>query len=159
MPLNTYMKKKDVEINKFFTKCFVCGDDNPYGLHLTNTYMDGRSHVEITPGLAQMGLSTGGDSGLMHGGFTMMLFDEALYYVCKAGLGVDVVTINMNIDFKSPAIVGHCLAAEAWVTDRDGRKIFLEGSVFDMDNENKEVAHCKGLYMEMDLTRFLKVSD
>ena len=57
MAVKTYLKQKDPEINKYFSKCFVCGDDNPYGLHLTNTYIDGKSHVEGRPGIAQMGLT------------------------------------------------------------------------------------------------------
>lgn len=159
MAVQRYIREKDPEINKYFSKCFVCGDDNPYGLHLTNTFQDGRSHVEGRPGLAQMGLCTGGDNGLMHGGFSMMMLDEAFYYVCKAGLGQDVVTIFLNSRFKSPAILGHKLAAEAWLTKRDGKKIFMDGRIIDMDNDNKVVIEADAMYMSIDLDDFLKVSE
>ena len=159
MAVQRYLKEKDPEIKKYFSKCFVCGDDNPDGLHLVNTFQDGRSHVEGRPGPAQMGLCTGGDNGLMHGGFSMMMMDEAFYYVCKAGLGLDVVTIYLNTNFTSPAILGHKLAAEAWLTDRQGKKIFMEGHIIDMDNDNKVVVHADAMYMAVDLESFLKTSE
>lgn len=160
MAVQRYLKeKKDPEINKFFSKCFVCGDDNPNGLHLTNTYIDGKSHVEGRPGPAQMGLCTGGDNGLMHGGFSMMMMDEAFYYVCRGGLGVDVVTVYLNSNFTGPAILGHKLAAEAWLTKREGKKIFMEGHVIDMDDNDKEIIKADAMYLVVDLAEFLKVSE
>lgn len=159
MAVQRYLKQKDPEINKYFSKCYVCGDDNPYGLHLTNTYIDGKSHVEGRPGPAQMGLCTGGDKGLMHGGFSMMLMDEAFYYVCKAGLGLDVVTIYLNTNFVSPAILGHKLAAEAWLTERQNKKIFMDGHIIDMDDNNKVVIRANAMYMSIDLDEFLKTAE
>ena len=65
---------------------------------------------------------------------------------------IDSVTLNSNVDFKSPAILGHTLTAEAWVAKRDGRKLFVEGELRDGDTV---VVASKGLYYEMDMSSFL----
>lgn len=160
MAVNTYLRnKKDnddgEDVNRFFDKCFVCGTNSLNGLHLTNKYYDGKAHLVIVPDERMIGLALD-HGGLMHGGFTAMIFDECFYYACRAGLDLDVVTLNMDIDFKSPAPIGHRLKATCWVTKQEGKKIFLEGTFKDGE---REVAHAKALYISLDLEKFLDEAD
>ena len=129
-----------------FANCFVCSPTNPIGLHLKNTPVDGKAHMEIVPNENMVGLN-----GLMHGGFSLMIMDEVMYYAVE-GYGVDSVTLHSECDFKNPAVVGHKLIAEAWVTKRDGKKFFVEGEIRD---EDTVVVTAKGLYYEMDMSKFL----
>ncbi len=155
MAVNTYIRNKKDDVNRYFDKCFVCGTNNDYGLHLTNKYYDGKAHLVIVPGENLTGLSTE-HGALMHGGFTCMMFDECFYFACRAGLGLDVVTLNMDIDYRSPAVVGHTLEATCWVTKQEGKKIYLEGTFMD---GSREVAHATGLYISIDLEKFLEDAD
>lgn len=131
-----------------YSNCFVCSPTNPYGLHLTNSFVNGRSHMEITPHENMSGLK-----GLMHGGFSLMLMDEIMYYAME-GLHVDTVTLNSHCDFVSPAYIGHKMIAEGWVEKREGKKIYAAGELVDADT-GKVIVRSTGLYYEMDMSAFL----
>ncbi len=130
-----------------FANCFVCSPANPIGLHLVNTPVNGKSHMELIPHENLAGLN-----GIMHGGFTMMLLDEIMYYAMEA-YGVDSVTLHSETDFKKPAVIGKKLIAEGWVAERDGKKFKVEGEIRTEDGEI--IATGKGLYYEMDMSVFL----
>lgn len=129
-----------------FPNCFVCSPENPIGLHLNVTVENHRARTEFVPDKNMSGLD-----GIMHGGFSLMILDEVMFYAVKS-YEIDNVTLNSNVDFKNPAIIGHTLVAEAWVAKRDGRKIFTEGEIRDGD---KIAASSRGLYYEMDMSSFL----
>ena len=152
--MNTGTKPKKVKPfnSPYYKKCFVCGPDNPAGMHLQNTFIDGKSHMEFTPTENMAGLTTSKHT-LMHGGFTCMLFDEVMMYVVM-GLGLEAVTLNLSIDYLSPARVGHRMAAEAWITDRERKKIWVSGEINDLDT-GELVAKAEGLYLQIDMTSFI----
>lgn len=129
-----------------FPNCFVCSPTNPIGLHLNVTVENHRARTEFVPNENMSGLD-----GIMHGGFSLMIMDEVMFYAVES-YEIDSVTLNSNVDFKSPAILGHTLTAEAWVAKRDGRKLFVEGELRDGDTV---VVASKGLYYEMDMSSFL----
>ena len=131
-----------------FTNCFVCSPHNPYGLHLTNSFINGRSHMELEPHKNMEGLD-----GLMHGGFSLMLMDEIMYYAVE-GLSVDCFTLHSDCDFISPAYIGHHLVAEGWVVKQEGKKIYTEAELRDETN-GTVVVRAKGLYYEVDMSAFL----
>lgn len=145
------MSKMDTK--EKFSNCFVCSPTNPIGLHLVNKPVNGRSHMEIVPNENMVGLN-----GLMHGGFSSMLMDEVMYYACEA-YGVDTVTLNMKCDFLNPAVAGHKLIAEGWVTKQERKKFFVEAELKDADDDNKVLVKAEGLYYEMDLSVFLPDED
>ena len=129
-----------------FPNCFVCSPTNPIGLHLNVTVENHRARTEFVPNENMSGLD-----GIMHGGFSLMIMDEVMFYAVES-YEIDSVTLNSNVDFKSPAILGHTLTAEAWVAKRDGRKLVVEGELRDGDTV---VVASKGLYYEMDMSSFL----
>lgn len=130
-----------------FANCFVCSPTNPIGLHLVNTPVNGRSHMEFVPHENLVGLN-----GLMHGGFSMMLMDEVMYYAVE-GYGVDSVTLHNEMDFKNPAVIGKKLIAEGWVTKREGKKFWVEAEL--RTEDGTIIVTAKGLYYEMDMSVFL----
>lgn len=136
--------------NTYFRNCFICGDENPAGLHLKNTYVGEKSHMEleITPELS-------GLSGLMHGGFTCMLLDEVMYYAIER-IRVKTVTLTMTVNYKAPARVGHHLVCEGWIESRDGKKINAAGRVTDKTNDTV-IAEAQGKYYEINLEKFLNL--
>ena len=61
-----------------------------------------------------------GLNGLMHGGFSLMLMDEVMYYaVGRIRRGQCYASFRMRL--QNPAVIGHKLVAEAWVTKEKGR--------------------------------------
>lgn len=146
----------DPSNSPFYKKCFVCGPDNADGLHLQNRYIDGKAHMEFTPTERMIGLVTRKGS-LMHGGFTSMIFDEVMTYVMM-GRGIETVTLNMSIDYVSPARTGHHMVAEAWIERTEGRKLWAEAEIVD-EETGETVAKAKGLYYKVDLTAFINGID
>ena len=142
----------DPSKSPFYKKCFVCGPDNEDGLHLTNRYIDGKAHMEFTPTDRMIGLVTKKGS-LMHGGFTSMIFDEVMTYVMM-GRGIETVTLNMSIDYVSPARTGNHMTAEAWIERVEGRKLWAAAVITD-DITGETVAKATGLYYQVDLTAFI----
>lgn len=136
---------------KKFTNCFVCSPTNPHGLHLKNKFVNGRAHMEFLPHRDMEGLM-----GLMHGGFSLMLMDEVMHYAVES-LKIDIVTLNMNCDFVSPANLNHLLIAEGWIDERDGKKITACGELRDSVT-GKVVVTAKGLYYQVDMKKFLPKS-
>ena len=135
-------------LRKIFCNCFVCSKTNPQGLHLDVDFADGKSHAEFVPYQHMEGLA-----GLMHGGFSMMLMDEVMYYAIESH-GINPVSLNINIDFISPAILTHRMCAEGNVEKIDGKKVYTTGRLFDMET-GKDIVTAKALYYEVDMTQFL----
>jgi uncharacterized protein (TIGR00369 family) len=128
--------------------CFGCGKDNPIGLHLKNTYISEKSHIEF-----KVNPEYCGHPGLLHGGVTCILFDEVMFYAV-ARLGIETVTLTITIDYKSPALEGHHLICEAWIKKHDGRKIDVVAIINDSET-GRVIAEGKGKYLEVDLQKVL----
>ncbi|MGI6205722.1 MAG: PaaI family thioesterase [Anaerovoracaceae bacterium] len=156
--MNAEVKPKKVAPfnSPYYKKCFVCGPDNPAGLHLKNEFISGKAHMEFTPTDNMAGLTTNKNT-LMHGGFTCMLFDEVMMYAVM-GIGIEAVTLNISIDYLSPARIGHRMAAEAWITERERKKIWVSGEINDLDT-GELVAKAEGLYYQVDMTAFINDID
>ena len=136
----------------FYTKCYVCGKDNPDGLHLPLRFMDGIASTEFIPDDKMIGLVTKTGS-LMHGGFTSMVFDEVMTYVMM-GRGLQTVTLTMTVNYVSPARTGHKMKAEAWLERREGKKLWAAAKLAD-EVTGEIVATATGLYYQVDLAAFI----
>lgn len=145
-------KSIDPQKSPFYKKCFVCGPDNPIGLHLPLRFIDGKGSTEITPTENMQGLMAKKGS-LMHGGFTNMIFDEVMTYVMM-GRGIETVTLTMTVNFVSPARTGHLMEAEAWLERREGRKLWAAAKLVDKET-GATVATATGLYYQVDLAAFI----
>jgi uncharacterized protein (TIGR00369 family) len=129
--------------------CFGCGKDNPIGLHLKNSYIGEKSHIQF-----EVKTQYCGHPGLMHGGVTGILFDEVMFYAI-ARLGIETVTLTMNIEYISPALEGHILICEAELENHDGRKIDVVAEINDAET-GKLIGKAKGKFLEVDLDKVLK---
>lgn len=130
-----------------FANCFVCSPTNPAGLHIANTPVGDRQHMEFEA-LENMT----GHGGFMHNGFAMMVLDDIMIYVVDA-LDLDSVTLHTECDVKRPARIGEKLVAESWLTKRDGKKLFVRGELRTEDGEL--IASADGLYYIVDIAAFL----
>ena len=148
------VRPKGIEATEspFYKKCFVCGPDNPAGLHLPLRFIDGIASTEFTPTESMLGLITK-KSSLMHGGFTSMVFDEIMTYVMM-GRGIETVTLTMTVNYVSPARTGHLMKAEGWLERREGRKLWAAAKLVDQVT-GKTVGTATGLYYQVDLAAFI----
>jgi uncharacterized protein (TIGR00369 family) len=121
--------------------CFVCGVDNPIGLHL-DLWMDGEQvWTEFTPGQQHQGWP-----GVLHGGIMATLLDETMGRV--AFLRHEwMVTVKMEVTYRKPVPLEQPLKitarAEEW---RSGRMIAL-GQILLPDGS--VAVEARGLYLRV----------
>jgi uncharacterized protein (TIGR00369 family) len=100
--------------------CFVCGEKNPNGLHLTFLLKDGKVVSEFIPKKVHQGYKD-----IVHGGIISTILDEIMV---KTALlkGIPAITAEMSVRFRNPLIVGE--------------KIFIEASIVKMNKKIVEVS-------------------
>jgi uncharacterized protein (TIGR00369 family) len=77
--------------------CFLCGVDNPIGLHLSFYEDDGnRVYAEFTAGQEHQGYP-----GVLHGGITCALLDETIGRTLVRH-DIWAMTVNLNVRFHKP---------------------------------------------------------
>jgi acyl-coenzyme A thioesterase PaaI-like protein len=113
----------DVERQPDSSMCFVCGRDNPIGLHLTFFVGDGKVTTSFTPGPEHQGWP-----GVMHGGITSTILDET---VGRTAFLVDMwaVTGRMEVRFRRPIPIGETFTVTAEIVRVRSRALEARGEV------------------------------
>ncbi|MBB5065442.1 PaaI family thioesterase [Granulicella mallensis] len=110
------------------TTCFVCGPDNPLGLRVpfapdgdagsTAVYVARKEH--------------GGWNGILHGGVTFSLMDEAFGW-CLYFQDIPSVTARIETRFHRPIPIGTRLHIRAWVVGQRKRLFDAKAEVREGD--------------------------
>ena len=104
--------------------CFVCGPDNPIGLHLNIEDGDGWAKTSWIIGENYVGYAN-----IIHGGIMATILDDLMAHATYS-MKVDIMTVHLDIDYKAPAYVGDEIDCEAHIEFYGGRKsIKMAGSV------------------------------
>jgi acyl-coenzyme A thioesterase PaaI-like protein len=83
------------------TRCFVCGGDNPDGLHLA-VEKAGENGVKARFVALE---KYKGWSNFLHGGMIGLIFDELLGWMSREA-GYDVMTARLEIRYRQPVPLG-----------------------------------------------------
>jgi uncharacterized protein (TIGR00369 family) len=108
--------------------CFVCGRENPYGLHL-NFYdtAPGETIAEITLAERYQGYP-----GIVHGGIVAAMLDEVTGRVfMQADPARFMVTARLEIRYRKPVPVGERLTLIGHAVRDGGRVAQASGQVLD----------------------------
>jgi acyl-coenzyme A thioesterase PaaI-like protein len=84
----------------------------------------------------ELGATYEGPPGLVHGGVSALILDQALGEACGAG-GRPGMTGGLTITYKRPTRLGK-LRCEAWIAERDGYKTIARGTIGDADGPSVE---------------------
>ena len=125
---------------KEYHGCFGCGRDNPRGMGL-GSYWDGEDVVmDWTPEPTYQARRN-----VLHGGMTALLIDEvaaaaAMAHAHRAAgvaLGarpvIEMVTVNMNVDYLASVPIDRPVHIRVSLTDYDGRKMRLRSALYSGD--------------------------
>jgi uncharacterized protein (TIGR00369 family) len=104
----------NLEVDRY---CFVCGPDNPHGLHATFEYGDGKASTRLVSRPEHQGYT-----GVSHGGVVSALLDEAMVYAA-ATLGHWVATAELTVRFRKPVATDAELVVTAEVVQQQRRII------------------------------------
>lgn len=132
-----------------FPNCFVCGSDNPTGLHVRFA-RDGEQgcRAEYTAHGDHVGWP-----GLMHGGLLFTLMDEAVAWaVCYAGLRG--VTGKAEVQFRRPVTVGSRLTITGRVLDQARRALRVRAEIRRTDNPAELVADMDAMMVLTDVEQW-----
>jgi len=123
--------------------CYVCGPENPTGLHVP-FQPDGENGSRATYTAHN---EHEGWPGILHGGLTFTLMDEALGWALYFH-GLTGVTARVETRFRQPIPVGTKLTIRAWMVERRRRTIKARAEVRGDTEENPLLA-------EADATMYL----
>lgn len=117
--------------------CFVCGEKNPYGLHLTFSLREGSAVTEFIPQKIHQGYKD-----IVHGGIISTLLDEAMV---KAALmqGLPAITAEITVRFRNPLMVGERAIIEATITNMNKRIIETSARIKKSDETLIAEGHAK----------------
>lgn len=125
--------------------CFGCGPQNPRNLGLSMEMVGERvsGHIRFDD------FHEGGP-GLAHGGAVAAAFDDLLGSIPVARQ-IPAVTGRLTVDYRSPVFLGVDASLDAWLDRREGRKLFLRGT---MRQGETVVAEAEALFVVVDLAHF-----
>lgn len=124
--------------------CFVCGQDNPHGLHAKSRIENGRVILEYTTRESDVGYQH-----IVHGGILMTLADEAMTWAAIAASRRVCVAAELTVRLRKPVPPGATLRVEAWC-EQAGARLVRVKSVIAMA-EGVEVLAAEGKYMPMSV--------
>jgi len=111
-------------------KCFVCGEENPAGLHVRFFVEDGLVKARWRPQAQHCGLAN-----VVHGGVTATLLDECMAWAAGRSFGRMCVTGELNVRFLRRVPGDQELLVCAEVV-RPGRRIaHVQGRLVDATGE------------------------
>jgi acyl-coenzyme A thioesterase PaaI-like protein len=102
--------------------CFVCGKENPLGLHLEFSLCNGRATAEFVPQKVHQGYKD-----IVHGGIITTILDEAMV---KAALmqGIHAISAEITVRFRNMLCTGEKTVVEALI-EKINRKIIEASAI------------------------------
>jgi len=129
-------------------RCFVCGPDNPIGLHLVFRLEDGACVSEFTPGPDHVGYP-----GVVHGGMIYSALDDVMANWLYLQ-GARAYTARCEIRYREPASPGDTLLLSGRPTARRRKVVEMEGTATRV-SVGKVVATATGTFVVVDEKEFL----
>jgi len=127
--------------------CFVCGPDNPIGLHLHFRLEDGACVSEFTPGENHLGYP-----GVVHGGMIYSALDDVMANWLYLR-GARAYTARCEIRYREPAAPGDTLHLTGRPTARRAKFVELEG-IATRASDGKVVATATATFVVIDEGEF-----
>src|ERR1017187_2607347 len=124
------------------SSCFVCGPDNPRGLHLAfQTNEGGEMIAEWIPEPEMEGYQ-----GIVHGGIVRTVLDVALATVVDA-TGADALTAELSVRFRQQVSSGSPVHVRGWIAGQNRRMINTEAVLTGADGV--ELAHAWAVFLAL----------
>ena len=121
--------------------CFVCGKENPIGLKLDFKTEGRKTTAVFVPKKEHQGYKD-----IVHGGILSTILDEAMTRLGYR-IGLNTVTVHIEVDFRKPAYVNQELTLEGEITSEEGRKVFAKSNL--TNKEGVVVAEATGILVKV----------
>jgi acyl-coenzyme A thioesterase PaaI-like protein len=104
--------------------CFVCGQDNPQGLHIR---FEREGSGELTANWTPRP-ECEGFRGIVHGGIVSTVLDEAMSKAVAA-TGTEALTAEIRVRFRHHVDTGKVFQIRGWIVKRSKRLIETEATL------------------------------
>jgi uncharacterized protein (TIGR00369 family) len=104
--------------------CFVCGQDNPQGLHIR---FEREGSGELTANWTPRP-ECEGFHGIVHGGIVSTVLDEAMSKAAAA-TGTEALTAEIRVRFRRHVSTGRVFQIRGWIIKRSKRLIETEATL------------------------------
>ena len=111
-----------------FPRCFVCGSENPKGLHTRFMPKDDGVEATFRPDETHLGYEDA-----VHGGIIGALIDEAIIWACYASTGRYGVTAELKIRYLKPMTLGHPYCVKGRMVE-DRKRMWIATGVISDEN-------------------------
>ena len=122
--------------------CFVCGENNPHGLHLKSRVDNGRVALDYTTREADLGYRH-----IVHGGIAMTLLDEVMTWAAIVDVRRACVAAEISVRLRKPIRVGQRLRVEGAIEARKSKILLTCGEI--KDETGQVLATASGKYVPM----------
>jgi len=112
-----------------FPHCFVCGIDNPKGLHINFSLSENSAKATFIADKTHLGYEN-----VVHGGIISALLDEAIIWACYASTREFGVTAELNVRFKKPLPIHKKCIVEGKMIKNRGKLWIAEAKILDEEN-------------------------
>lgn len=122
--------------------CFVCGENNPGGLHLRSRVDQDRIVIDYTTREQDLGYRH-----IVHGGISMTLLDEVMTWAAILTLRRACVAAELTVRLKRPVVAFQSIRVEGWIFEAKSKLVIAEGQV--IDDRRQVLATASGKYVAM----------
>ena len=122
-------------------QCFVCGPDNPIGLHLNFEIVDDICVSEFTPAEHHCGYD-----GVTHGGLIFSALDDVMANVLYLQ-NIKAHTARCEIRYRKALEVGQKIKLRGWIESERRRLVVLKGEARLADSDEM-VADAEASFMK-----------
>lgn len=135
------------EKHQLFFDSIVSGSANPMGLNAAVWREGDVAVMEVT-----LGRAFEGAPGRAHGGVIAALLDETMgvVHVLNEALAY---TAQLDIKYIAPTPIGEPIIARAWLSRREGRKLYIQAS---LHAGGVELASAHALFIAIDPATFVQ---
>jgi uncharacterized protein (TIGR00369 family) len=134
-----------------FSGCFVCGRDNPKGLHAEFLFDGSSVRAAFIPDKSVLGYGHA-----VHGGIISTLLDEAIIWAAYSHKNRFGVTAELNVRFIEPLTIEKKCIIEAQLTEDKGKIWIVEAKIYDQDGTLYAKAKGKVVPMSTDQNEEMK---
>ncbi|MDZ7373818.1 MAG: PaaI family thioesterase [candidate division KSB1 bacterium] len=113
-----------------YRNCFVCGMDNPNGLHAEPELENNAVVIRFTAFPQYCGFQA-----WLHGGIIASLMDEAMFWAAAVGLQRIVATAGLSVRYHRPVPIGSTVKVSAQLKERRQRLCLTIASLSDADGQ------------------------
>jgi acyl-coenzyme A thioesterase PaaI-like protein len=127
-------------------QCFVCGPENPVGLHITFRLDNDVCRAEFTPADHHCGFD-----GITHGGIIFSALDDVManWIVLQ---GMQAFTAKVDLRYKGSLPTGTAVTLEGRCLKAKGRLMQMQGRMLRADN-GQVVAECDASFMKAGISK------